>query len=145
MPVRSLKSSVMRWPTREQVHEAAVSWARNTVASRPGIDAIGYFGSYARGDWGVGSDLDLVVIGEVGGETVRAQSPGETVRAQSPDPVPSIEPGGEKPDWQLESLPVPAEVHFYTVEQWRALLRSDRRMGQVLASETVWLTGPPGV
>jgi len=23
---------------------------------------IGYFGSYARGDWGVGSDLDLLVI-----------------------------------------------------------------------------------
>jgi predicted nucleotidyltransferase len=23
---------------------------------------IGYFGSYARGDWGVGSDVDLIVI-----------------------------------------------------------------------------------
>lgn len=26
--------------------------------------AIGYFGSYARGDWGFGSDVDLLVIVE---------------------------------------------------------------------------------
>jgi predicted nucleotidyltransferase len=30
--------------------------------------AVGYFGSYARGDWGVGSDLDLVVIVEASAE-----------------------------------------------------------------------------
>jgi predicted nucleotidyltransferase len=23
---------------------------------------IGYFGSYARGDWGVGSDLDVIAV-----------------------------------------------------------------------------------
>jgi predicted nucleotidyltransferase len=28
----------------------------------PEVVRVGYFGSYARGDWGVGSDLDLIII-----------------------------------------------------------------------------------
>ena len=31
-------------------------------ASRSDVVRVGYFGSYARGDCGVGSDLDLVVV-----------------------------------------------------------------------------------
>jgi predicted nucleotidyltransferase len=34
------------------------------VRVEAGIVAVGIFGSYARGDWGVGSDLDLVVVVE---------------------------------------------------------------------------------
>jgi predicted nucleotidyltransferase len=30
--------------------------------ARPELRALGYFGSYARGDWGVGSDLDIVAV-----------------------------------------------------------------------------------
>ncbi|WP_376791658.1 nucleotidyltransferase domain-containing protein [Thermoflexus sp.] len=37
-------------------------WAERVARERPEVLRIGYFGSYARGDWGVGSDLDLVVI-----------------------------------------------------------------------------------
>jgi hypothetical protein len=61
MPVRSLTSSVLRWPPREAVAEAARGWAAE-VSTRNGVVKVGYFGSLARGHWGVGSDVDLVVI-----------------------------------------------------------------------------------
>jgi uncharacterized protein len=39
-------------------------WAERMAAAHPEIVALGYFGSYARGDWGPGSDLDVVVVVE---------------------------------------------------------------------------------
>ncbi|WP_211205275.1 nucleotidyltransferase domain-containing protein [Pseudothermotoga thermarum] len=39
-----------------------LEWAKTIVEKRNDIVKIGYFGSYARGDWGVGSDLDVVII-----------------------------------------------------------------------------------
>mgnify|MGYP006385958309 CR=1 FL=1 len=60
MPVRSLGSSVLRWPSREEVEEALKAWlSRHPI---PGLVAAGYFGSYARGEAGVGSDLDLLLL-----------------------------------------------------------------------------------
>lgn len=59
MPVRSLDSSVLRWPDATTVHQAVCRWAREAARTRPEVLRVGYFGSYARGDWGVGSDLDL--------------------------------------------------------------------------------------
>ena len=64
MPVRSLSSPVLRWPDKREVDQAVRRWSERAVASRPDILRVGYFGSYARGDWGVGSDLDLVIIVE---------------------------------------------------------------------------------
>ncbi|MBN1322498.1 MAG: nucleotidyltransferase domain-containing protein [Methanotrichaceae archaeon] len=62
MPVRSLSSFVFRWPDREEVDGAACRWAREAARGHDGVLAIGYFSSYAWGDAGVGSDLDIVVI-----------------------------------------------------------------------------------
>src|SRR5207247_237446 len=62
MPVRSLNSSVLVWPDRAQVDRAARVWAEAVARDRSDVQRIGYFGSYARGDWGVGSDLDLVAV-----------------------------------------------------------------------------------
>ena len=61
MPVRSLTSSVLRWPRPEEVRAAIGTWAAEIVA-RPDVARVGCFGSLARGTWGVGSDVDLVVI-----------------------------------------------------------------------------------
>lgn len=116
MPVRSLSSSVLAWPTAEQVVGAARYWALPHAESES-VLAIGYYGSYARGDWGVGSDLDLVVVLADGSSAASGI------------------------DWQLESLPVPAEVRVYSASEWNALLRSDLRMAKVLREETVWLVG----
>src|SRR5450756_645313 len=60
MPVRSSSSHVLTWPPRDAVDEAARAWGAALKASRSDVVRVGYFGSYARGDWGVGSDLCLL-------------------------------------------------------------------------------------
>src|SRR5438093_13247861 len=60
MPVRSLNSSVLVWPNRAQVDRAVRDWANRIVAEHRDVRRLGYFGSYARGDRGVGSDLALI-------------------------------------------------------------------------------------
>jgi hypothetical protein len=118
MPVRSLRSPVLRWPSREEVEEALRAWlARHPI---PGLLALGYFGSYARGDHGVGSDLDLVLV--VG--------------------------HSDLPPWQramglpLEELPVPTEALVYTLPEWRGLAERSPRFARVLREEARWLLGP---
>ena len=64
------------------------SWSSNEARQRPDLLRIGYFGSYARGDWGVGSDLDLIAV------------------------VTDISIPFEERfvEWDLTDLPVPAEI-----------------------------------
>ncbi len=117
MPVRSLNSRVFKWPDRWQVEAAARDWAKRQAERHPELKRVGYFGSYARGDWGVGSDLDLVVI------VAEACRPfGERLR-----------------DWDLTDLPVPAELLVYTEEEWRKKLGEGGRFARVLADELVWI------
>jgi predicted nucleotidyltransferase len=116
MPVRSSGSSVLRWPDRQSVDAAARGWAR-AQAGRPGLEALGYFGSYARGDWGVGSDLDLVAI------VSSSDEPFER-RALA---------------WDLSVLPVPAEILVYTRDEWARRLEQGDRFARMLRDETVWL------
>src|SRR3972149_9679882 len=55
---------------------------------RPELRRVGYFGSYARGDWGPGSDLDVMIVASASGE-----------------------PMARRPlAWDLTGLPVPAHV-----------------------------------
>ena len=51
MPVRSLSSPVLKWPDQREVDQAVRRWCERAVATRPGVLRVGYFGSYARGDW----------------------------------------------------------------------------------------------
>lgn len=60
MPVRSLRSSTLRWPRRDEVFSALEALV--STLEVPGLLAVGVFGSYARGDYGVGSDLDLLIV-----------------------------------------------------------------------------------
>src|SRR5439155_1534688 len=62
LPVRSLSSSVVVWPDRAAVESALRLWAEEAARIRPELVRVGYFGSYARDDWGVGSDLDVVLV-----------------------------------------------------------------------------------
>ncbi|MGH2588320.1 MAG: nucleotidyltransferase domain-containing protein [Dehalococcoidia bacterium] len=121
MPVRSLTSSVLRWPDAETVHHAAQAWAVALGETTPEAIAVGYFGSYARGDAGVGSDLDLVVI-------VRESALPFERRAVA---------------WPLEALPVPAEALVYTLTEWQQMPRHRPRFFRVLRDETRWLIGSP--
>lgn len=117
MPVRSLNSSVLVWPDRATVDRDVREWAHRLASGRPELVRLGYFGSYARGDWGVGSDLDLVAI-------VR--------RADRPFHERGL-------DWDLTSLPVPAAILVYTVDEWNRVQIEGARFAIVLARETVWI------
>jgi len=117
MPVRLLNSPVLRWPDRATVERAAAGWAEKEALRRTGLLRLGYFGSYARGDWGVGSDLNLIAVVE------RSDQPFER-RAL---------------DWDLLPLPVPAEILVYTREEWERLCKEGRRFARTVDQEARWL------
>ena len=121
MPVRSLNSSVFKWPDRSKVDHAVRQWAEKAVNSREGIIKLGYFGSYARGDWGVGSDLDLVAIVDHASEPFERRSL----------------------SWDLSPLPVPAELLVYTSKEWQSLWKEGGRFARTLEQETVWVYEVP--
>jgi predicted nucleotidyltransferase len=92
-------------------------WAAELARNRQDVLRVGYFGSYARGDWGPGSDVDLVVI-----------------VCESPVPF-------ERRAAQIDAtrLPVPADLLVYTRQEWQALRRRSPQFASVLRRETVWV------
>ena len=122
MPLRSLHSSVLVWPTRDEVERGLREWASQQATRAPALERVGYFGSYARGNWGVGSDLDILVI-------VAASDRPRDRRALA---------------WDATTLPVPADLVVYTREEWNDLRTSQRRFARTLAKEVVWVYGLDG-
>ena len=117
MPVRSLNSSVLKWPDQSEVNRAVRLWAAEETKRRTNVVRLGYFGSYARGDWGVGSDLDLIAVVD------------ET----------SLPFERRSVDWHLESLPITSEILIYTIDEWDHLLSEDSRFTRMLKNEVVWI------
>ena len=117
MPVRSLSSSVIKWPDLKPVKEAIDLWAKEEVPKHPELLRLGYFGSYARGDWGVGSDLDLIAIVSESSESFERRS------------LP----------WSLTSLPVPSDLIVYTKREWESLEERGGLFARTLSRETVWI------
>jgi predicted nucleotidyltransferase len=101
------------------VRRALEAWAEAEAPRHPGLIRLGYFGSYARGDWGVGSDLDLVAVVE------SSATPFER-RAL---------------DWDTSTLPVPAELLVYTLAEWERLRCEAGRFSRTIEREAVWLVG----
>jgi len=99
MPVRSLNSVVFRWPARDAVMAAACEWASRLRQNDPLVEFVGCIGSCARGDWGVGSDLDIVVI-------LRESTLSALERHLRYEP---------------QGLPVPSDLWVYTLAEWEAL------------------------
>jgi hypothetical protein len=114
-----LNSPVLKWPDRESVDKAARIWAAREVKHHPELIRLGYFGSYARGDWGVGSDLDLIAI------VKRSSEPFER-RSRT---------------WDLHTLPVPAELLIYTLREWQHLRDEAGRFVRMIDREAVWIFG----
>ncbi len=102
-----------------------MEWAAREAPRHPGLLGLGYFGSYARGDAGAGSDLDLIAVVE-----------------SSPD---SFE--RRSLDWDLTprrqllltSLPIPAELLVYTRPEWEHLVQQGGRFTRTLQQEARWL------
>lgn len=114
MPVRLLSSSIVRWPEPQRVVEALQDWVESVLPQHQEISGIGYFGSYARGNWGVGSDLDMVII-------VKGPAPPWERRALKFD---------------LTYLPVPVDLFVYTEAEWQKLLRQGKWQ---TTREIIWI------
>jgi len=99
MPVRSLNSVVFKWPKRDQVLSAARRWAVDLVRRDQCVRSVFCVGSCARGDWGVGSDLDAIVIIE----DADLSLPERRARYEPCD------------------MPVPVDVTVYTQTEWAQL------------------------
>jgi len=106
MPVRSLNQSVLRWPKPELILAAVQRWAEGQQAVRPSLAKVGVFGSYGRGDAGVGSDLDLLLVdgAATGAQHQRLLS------------------------WPLERLPLSCDALVLTPTELQELLASGSRM-----------------
>ncbi len=107
---------MLKWPDGKTVRRAVERWALQIRRKHPTV-RIGYFGSYARGDWGVGSDLDLLIIVD------RSELPRE--RRALP--------------FDKEHLPVPADLLVYTRAEWESLSASGSRFVHMIRREAVWL------
>lgn len=118
MPVRSLTSPVLIWPSLDQVDEAVRSWGAALKSSMPAAVRVGYFGSYARGSWGVGSDLDVVVImTECGLPLERRGTAFDTITG----------------------FPVPVDLLVYTVAEWEQLRAERASFVRGIEAEAVWV------
>lgn len=117
MPVRSSDSSVLKWPDADRVQKALTHWAQTAAEVNPDLRRVGYFGSYARGDWGPGSDLDVVLVLERSDRPFRERGA----------------------DWDLTGLPVPAQVLVYDLDEWEDLQERGGRFATVLAREARWV------
>jgi len=120
MPVRSLTSSVLRWPDLATVHQALRHWAQDLAARCPEVLRVGCFGSYARGDWGVGSDLDVLVI------VATTQEPFERRSLR----------------YHADALPVPADLLVYTPEEWDSLPASSG-FARTIRAQVIWVYEKP--
>jgi uncharacterized protein len=117
MPVRSLNSPLLRWPDRHTIDAALRAWVDDTVRRHPQVLQIGVFGSFARGEWPFGSDLDLMLITRDEG----------------------VERDQQPCDWGTATLPVPADLLVYTESEWRRQGERTSRFTETLAREMRWL------
>jgi len=116
MPIRSLDSSVLRWPDRDTVDRAVRGWASTVGHDDRRVRRIGYFGSYARGNWGVGSDIDIVVIVDDSAEAFERR------------PV----------AFDTSRMPVPSDLFVYTSDEWERMTR-DGGLPATVAPDVVWV------
>ena len=91
-------------------------WTAEQVRVRPEIVRLGCYGSYARGDWGVGSDLDVIAIVRKTAEPFERRSL----------------------EWDLISLPVPAEIIVYSLPEWEKLEQGNTLFFRMLDRDVVW-------
>ncbi len=120
---RSIVPNFKKRSCRRTLPKRGGSWTVSTfppaipTAIPSDIRRIGYFGSYARGDWGIGSDLDLVAVIE------KSDAPFEARAAA----------------WDLGGLPVAADLLVCSAAEWERLLARGGRFAETLLREVVWI------
>jgi len=117
MPVRSLTQSLLRWPEPELILAQVAAWAAAVAADHPGLVRVGVFGSYGRGDAGVGSDLDLLLIDR---------------QAAGPQHQRLLA-------WPLADLPLSCDALVLTPQEHQELMAGGSAMAGALLNECRWL------
>ncbi len=117
MPVKSSDSPVINWPGIDQVIGDLEQWVEDLVARREDVVKLGYFGSYAKGDWSVGSDLDLVIV---------LSSTQESFERRAAD-------------FNTTGLPVPVDLLVYTLKEWEKMKDNDSRFYRMIDKEGKWI------
>jgi hypothetical protein len=103
------------------VIDQATAWARTQQDQNPDLLAVGVFGSYGRGDAGVGSDLDLVLLLKA------CELPiWERLRR-----------------WDTGALPLACDLLVYSRKEWQSLPQWNPRLAAALGQDTRWLVGEP--
>ncbi|MGQ0652286.1 MAG: nucleotidyltransferase domain-containing protein [Betaproteobacteria bacterium] len=87
---------------------AAKAWAGALCAGDPRVVEVIVFGSYARGDAGVGSDLDLAIL---------------------------VRDGEGSALFDVSRLPVPADVVVFEQSRWGRLSAQATGIGRAIARE----------
>ena len=96
--------------------QAVRSWSIEQALKRPELMYLGYFGSYARGNWGVGSDLDLIAVVDATSEPFERRLL----------------------NWEFDILPVPVDILVYTLTEWKELLQKGDKFSRMLNREVIW-------
>jgi len=116
MPKTSLDSVKVRSVPRSEVEGALAQWARLTAKQDSRLQRVGYFGSYARGDYTPASDLDVLIV---------------VSDSQTPRHRRALE-------FDLRQMPVGCEVFVYTTEELaRPLVEGDWL--HTILPETIWV------
>ena len=96
----SPSGSALRWPAAAEVLAQAASWAAKQRHAQPDLLAVGVFGSYGRGNAGVGSDLDLLLILRHCNEPIW-----QRLRR-----------------WDTRDLPLASDLLVYCLSEWHTLV-----------------------
>jgi predicted nucleotidyltransferase len=117
MPVKLSNSSLLKRPDLETVRQSLSDWVEDQRRKKPELLRAGYFGSYAREDWGVGSDLDVILI-------VRDSHTPFLQRAL---------------EWDLLGLPVPVDLVVYMRDEWEKMVEQGEHFSNIVEKEAIWL------
>ncbi len=90
-------------------------WA-NSVSASPDVFRVWYIGSL-RGDWGVGSDLDVIIIVETAAEPFKRRSL----------------------KFDLSVIPLPIDLLVYTRAEWQTLAEAKGKFWSTVDHEAVWV------
>lgn len=121
MRAGSSGSRVRTWPRPDEVVPALATWAEALLAADPRVVGVRLFGSYALGNWGVGSDADVLV-------ELSECADGVLDRIVRPDP-PAL---------------VPVDVVIRTTAELDEMRRQGYRFARMLDDEGVWLARRAG-
>lgn len=116
MQKKSLNFYKIKWFEKKDIENALKKWANKILSQHKNILKIGYFGSYAKGNWNVGSDIDILIIVESSSEPFYKRSL----------------------LFDTLELPIPADLFVYT-ESELIQLKDSKFVKEVVKEEVIWI------